>query len=163
MDSTIIVGIIGALSALGGTYLGHRLSKNITVEQGKNLFKSAALDKRLEVNQTAFTFALEFTSAANHPDTHEQFFRDCHTFWSENCLYMHPEVMTAFHSAYMRAPDWVYTRQSYKTGDITREEFKDLWNNFAFLPRQIFNAVGFQWSGEFPSENISPDVENNES
>ena len=77
-------------------------SKLLEELKSKHQLKLAAIDKRLDVHQEAFTLWRRLMSKAH---TEEVFgvVMECQTWWEENCLYLEPSARTAFSDAYHSA------------------------------------------------------------
>lgn len=63
-----------------------------------NSLRMAAIDKRLQVHQEAFTLWKELFSAV-HTEKIGDVVMKCQNWWNENCLYLSPESREAFHTA----------------------------------------------------------------
>jgi hypothetical protein len=79
----------------------------LLVEQFKatQQLRFAALDKRLQIHQEAFTHWLELTASlsSRDPDRVKNAAEACDSWWKVNCLYLEPEVRVIFHHAVIRA------------------------------------------------------------
>ena len=62
----------------------------------------AALDARLEAQQTAFSLWKELYNSVHTPQVHEVVAR-AQRFWNSRCLYLTPEARKAFYEAYYAA------------------------------------------------------------
>ncbi len=119
----VLVLIVAGLSSFLGSYLRKKgenvaTKEDITlitqkVESVKSSFqekieslrekkelKIAALDKRLEAHQQAFTLWRELLSYAHDEDHHMDYVLKCQDWWNHNCLYLDSESRKAFRSAY---------------------------------------------------------------
>ncbi len=70
--------------------------------KSKHQMKLAAIDKRLEVHQKAFSLCWELVNKVHTEDVHSTVIK-CQTWWVENCLYLEPEAREAFSKAYHSA------------------------------------------------------------
>lgn len=70
--------------------------------RNKNQLRVAALEKRLEVHQKAFTTWLELSRAVHTPEIHQKVMA-CQEFWRQNCIYLESSVRDAFVAAYHAA------------------------------------------------------------
>ncbi len=62
--------------------------------KAKNQLRLAALDKRLQAHQEAFTLWRELFSAIHSPDIGKAVI-NCQEWWGKNCIYLEPEVREA--------------------------------------------------------------------
>ncbi len=77
---------------------------NLLVEQirGNNQLRTAALEKRLQAHQEAFTLWRKLLHSV-HEDGIVKIVIECQDWWDKNCLYLTPEARTAFNAAYHNA------------------------------------------------------------
>ena len=94
-----ISGFMGVL----GTVLGASISQfalwSISKQEAFDKFRLAALDKRLEVHQQAFTLWRELMWSTNEERKLSEEIRKCQLFWKENCLYLDPKSRSSCLSA----------------------------------------------------------------
>ena len=81
--------------------------------KAKNQLRLAALDKRLQVHQEAFTLWRELFGAIHSPDIGKAVII-CQEWWGKNCIYLEPEVRRAFTDAYTAANMHASILQSYR-------------------------------------------------
>jgi hypothetical protein len=79
---------------------------NLIIEQFKGLhqLRLAALDKRLEAHQKAFSLWRELSSSIMNEKDVMIIALKCEDWWWENCLYLDAEPREAFWSAFRLAP-----------------------------------------------------------
>jgi len=70
--------------------------------RNRNQLRLAALDKRLEVHQNAFTLWRKMHNAL-HGETLMDAVVECQDFWTTSCLYLEPRVREAFSVAFHSA------------------------------------------------------------
>jgi hypothetical protein len=63
----------------------------------------AAIDKRLEVHQKAYSIWVELRSMAHKHDEIGRYVMFCQKWWDDNCLYLAPKARKAFKHAYICA------------------------------------------------------------
>jgi hypothetical protein len=91
-------------------------------DQRRHQLSMAALDKRLEVHQKAFSLWRQMMSQANAQDNF-QFFKGCELWWEENCLYLSTEAGFAF----KRAMTAAYLHSELKAaGGLDKENWKEI-------------------------------------
>lgn len=90
LASTLVVSIVGGSVALFGNYLVSRY-------QESNKFRLAALDKKLEAHQKAFTLWHKLLFSLSDNDKCNNAIEECQDWWFANCLYLPPEVRRKFY------------------------------------------------------------------
>ncbi|WP_445286549.1 hypothetical protein [Variovorax atrisoli] len=68
----------------------------------RNQLRMAAVDRRLQVHQEAFTMLRELVRVAHGPEIGKQVIA-CQEWWEKNCLYLEPQAREAFSNAYFAA------------------------------------------------------------
>ena len=100
--------------------------KALEEHKQQNQLKFAALDRRLEVAQEAFsTWWGLFTGL--YSDQLEQRIQECQAFWVENCLYLSEEASFAYRAAYQAAGDHKYLKEAAALDSST---IGDVQSNF---------------------------------
>lgn len=82
------IGLLGTIFGVGITQFT-QWSMFKQEETGK--FRLAAVDKRLEVHQKAFTLWRELMWSVNDEKRLSEAIPQCQHFWKENCLYLDPK------------------------------------------------------------------------
>ncbi len=88
--------VIGSLISEGSHYLSAR-------EERRNQLRLAALDRRLQAHQEAFSFWKRIMNNLSNPVKEGQIVIACQEWWDNNCLYLTPDAREAFFQAYMTA------------------------------------------------------------
>jgi hypothetical protein len=80
---------------------------NLIMEQfkGRNQLKLAAIDKRLEAHQRAFSLWRELSSSIMTGKNINIISKKCEDWWWENCFYLDAESSNAFWDAFRLAPE----------------------------------------------------------
>lgn len=68
----------------------------------RNQLRMAAIDRRLQAHQDAFTMLRELVKHAHGPELGKQVIL-CQDWWEKNCLYLEPQARQAFSDAYSSA------------------------------------------------------------
>jgi hypothetical protein len=68
----------------------------------RNQLRMAAIDRRLQAHQDAFTMLRELVRHAHGPEIGKQV-KACQEWWEKNCLYLEPQAREAFSDAYFSA------------------------------------------------------------
>ena len=117
-------------------------------DQRRHQLSMAALDKRLEVHQKAFSLWRQMMSQANAQDNF-QFFKTCELWWEENCLYLSTEAGLAFRRAMTAA----YLHGELKgSGGV---DYKENWKEITSAGEVIAKAVQLPGLG---LESIGPQL-----
>jgi hypothetical protein len=80
----------------------YRFSTDLEDHRTKNLLRMAALDKRLQAHQEAFSLWRELFFSLNTTEVREVVVR-CQVWWNKNCLYLEPEARAAFNTCIFNA------------------------------------------------------------
>ena len=111
--------------------------------QLSNQLKLAALDKRLQKHQEAYTLWRKLIFSIHHDEKRNwEAVQACQNWWEENCLYLGHEARWAFHTAINLASDF---------RSIPREETKErreLFNGIKMAGDKILEGVKLPSLGE---------------
>jgi hypothetical protein len=113
----------------------HDYSALLEQLKARNQLRMAALDKRLQVHQEAFTnWRKLFTS---NPEDMDAVAQQCRDWWNLNCLYLEPQVR----EAYLDAVSQEYRRRALQSR-MTLAQFlpEQIEKMFAF-PNLLFKAI----------------------
>ena len=102
----------------------------------RNSLRVAAIDKRLQVHQEAFTHWRELMSKTHTDDVGKEVLI-CQTWWEQNCLYLEPEVRSAFVDAYSAAAMHNQLVRSRPEYTVVQEN----WKRVTRFPDLLFAAV----------------------
>lgn len=90
LAATLVVSIIGGGVALVCNYV-------LTRYQETNKFRLAALDRKLEAHQKAFTLWHRLRFSLSDNEKCNIAIQECQSWWIENCLYLPPNVRKEFY------------------------------------------------------------------
>lgn len=96
--SEAIIGLAGTTLGVGLTMAYQWFTFRL---QRKDQFRLAALDKRLEKHQEAYTLWYELSSLVHKEKERDDKVQECQDWWPKNCLYLDPKARSAFCSAVM--------------------------------------------------------------
>ena len=105
-EIAILTGAIGLLGPLLGVLITIHVQLKISEKERKDKFRLAALDKRLEVHQEAYTLWSNLTKAVSKPEEREKIAHECEEFWKKNCLYLEDKAGDEFQRCYVLANLW---------------------------------------------------------
>jgi len=114
----------------------HQYNVLIKEMEAKQQLRMAAMDKRLEAHQTAFSLWRNVSSAAIHNHKIVPAVLECQKWYNEHCLYLEPEVRVAFVDAFSNA-----LRSNVLLDGGTEEEKETSWSIVTAFPDILFKAV----------------------
>lgn len=97
-EHTALIGIAGTLV---GAMITLAVQWFIAKRQQKDLFRLAALDKRLEKHQEAFALWRRLVSSLQSETRRGESVAECQAWWEQNCLYLTEEVRKGFYHAFI--------------------------------------------------------------
>lgn len=108
----------------------------LEASKARHQLRLAAIDKRLEAHQEALRLWRSMYSAV-HTSEIGKAVMECQDWWTENCLYLEPEVRIAFSDAYTAAQ----CHSSYLNDHTNPQLAKNNWEVIIDFPNQLFAAV----------------------
>lgn len=104
--------------------------------KAKHQLRLAAIDRRLEAHQEAFTLWRELL-AHTHTEEVGKAVIKCQDWWEKNCLYLEPNVREAFSDAYSAA----HTHNALLQGRSNVELVKENWERITKAGQIILEAA----------------------
>ena len=104
--------------------------------KAKHQLRLAAIDRRLEAHQEAFTLWRELMNHVHTKDVGKAVLK-CQAWWEKNCLYLEPEVREAFSDAYSAA----HTHSALVKGRENVEPVKENWQRIIKAGQIILQAA----------------------
>lgn len=104
--------------------------------RARNQLRMAALDRRLEAHQEAFTLWRELLGAV-HSDKVGDVVLKCQTWWERNCLYLSPLVRESFSDAYSSA----HSHHAYLQSRADSKLVQENWARIMKAGNDIVTAV----------------------
>jgi hypothetical protein len=132
----------------------HQYNVLIKEMEAKQQLRMAAMDKRLEVHQTAFTLWRTVSSAAIHNNKIVPAVLECKKWYHEHCLYLEPEVRVAFVNAFTQA-----LQSNLLLDGGTTEEKKASWDVVNAFPDILFKAVHLPGISNAEVNAVTADIE----
>lgn len=130
----------------------------------RNQLRIAAIEKRLEVHQKAYSLWTELRSKAHDSENIGQFVIMCQKWWDENCLYLEPQARKAFKHAYICAnnhKDFLNERQlliaDKKAIDDINKTIKENWADISKAGPAIVEGIELPTIGEEETKTIDVD------
>ena len=104
--------------------------------KARHQLRLAAVDRRLQAHQEAFTLWRK-VMAATHTDDIGKVVIDCQSWWEQNCIYLEPGVREAFVTAYGAAND----HNSLVKGRVEVSVIQSNWKSITAFPNVLFQAI----------------------
>ena len=104
--------------------------------KARHQLRLAAVDRRLQAHQEAFTLWRK-VMAATHTDDIGKVVIDCQSWWEQNCIYLEPGVREAFVRAYGAAND----HNSFVRGRVEVSVIQSNWKSITAFPNVLFQAI----------------------
>lgn len=165
--SIFIIGIIVLIASFLGSYIrrkGQNLAtkediseitekiegiradyaKQIENHSHHNRLKVAALDKRLEAHQHAYTLWLQLRRSVHNKDKNTDMVIKCQKWWEGNCLYLDMESRKAF----MSSIHAVALHPDLTGGQALKEEVKENWRYINECGEILIRGAGLPSFGE---------------
>jgi hypothetical protein len=117
---------------------GVRVQYTMLVEEFKarHQLRMAALDRRLQAHQEAFTYWRELFGNT-HSDEVGKSVIECQSWWEKNCLYLEPKVRQAFVDAYSAA----HSHNQLVRSRANAEDVQKSWARITKFPDILFEAI----------------------
>jgi hypothetical protein len=112
--------LVGLLGVVIGVLMSEYSHKQSAREDRRNQLRLAALDRRLQAHQDAYSLwrrILKDLDTAKIGDT----VMECQEWWNNNCLYLTPDARQAFVQAYLTASSRAVVMGSRDVNLISRE------------------------------------------
>jgi hypothetical protein len=104
--------------------------------KARHQLRVAAIDRRLQAHQEAFTLWREVMSNV-HSERIGPTVLKCQDWWERNCLYLEPEVRESFVKSYSAA----HGHHVYLLNRSDAELAKANWNDITQFPTVLFKAI----------------------
>lgn len=104
--------------------------------RAKHQLRMAALDRRLQAHQEAFTLWREILGAL-HTEKIGKVVIKCQEWWEKNCLYLEPKVRDAFVAAYSAA----HSHHAYVQARAESKMLNENWDLITKFPNLLFEAI----------------------
>lgn len=140
----VIVPLVSAI--MGGVISAHIAAVNqsrITEKRFQHELKLAALDKRLEVHQQAYTWWLNvLRSLFEKEKLHKEILPSAYKWWDENCLYLHKNVAHKLRAAFLIAGTYEVMADAYRGQPNGADSIERMHLDIASVGPLIQAAVG---------------------
>lgn len=137
-------GFMGVVGTVLGAAISQFTQWSMFKREETAKFRLAALDKRLEVHQKAYTLWQELMSSLYDDDRRPNAITECETFLMNNCLYIDEKARTPCHSAIYNA---ILVGQTGHAMD--RDERAQILTEMGEALHSLETAVGLPAIGDF--------------
>lgn len=104
--------------------------------KAKHQLRVAAIDRRLQAHQEAFTLWRELFGSVHTEEVGRAVIK-CQEWWERNCLYLEPNVREAFVASYSAA----HLHHALVQARSDSEILKDNWKLITKFPNVLFEAI----------------------
>lgn len=151
----LLTALLSALAGLLGVYVGSRL---VTTSQARlarldweHQLRMAALEKRLEKHQEAFSLWWRLLGALHTGDLKQRVI-ECQTWWAGNCVFLSPEIAGRFVQTYRAADNHADLLAIWKSNGRV-EDSQKVRDNF-----DIIRDLGPRIEAAVALPNVTPHV-----
>ncbi|MCZ2123677.1 MAG: hypothetical protein LC108_15580 [Anaerolineales bacterium] len=141
--------LLSLISAIIGGLIATSSQAWVSVQNRENQLRLAALDKRLEAHQQAYTHWRKLVSNATNKDTINKIVLEAQTWWEENCLYLDAKSRAAFYQSLSSASGHHLILKSGPHDQVTKS-----WNKIIKAGEIIVTGVSLPTIGEFEIKSI---------
>jgi hypothetical protein len=120
--------------------ISHQNAALIEQLKSRHQLRVAAIDKRLQAHQEAFTLWRRLVGAVHEGDITAVVI-ECQTWWERNTLYLEPEVREAFNRAYFAANGHKSLLDVSDRSDVNIKAVQDNWKLIMATGDVIMEAV----------------------
>src|SRR5688572_29592458 len=95
--------LLSLISAIIGGLIATSSQAWVSAQDRENQLRLAAIDKRLETHQQAYSLWRKLIGSMGDRKKLESVILECQDWWNNNCLYLEPKSRKAFYDAYSNA------------------------------------------------------------
>jgi len=117
--------LLSLISAIVGGLIATTSQVWVSEQDRRNQLRLAALEKRLQAHQEAYTFWRKLKFNAANEKTIGKIVEDSQTWWEENCIYLDPKAREAFFRAILSASDHIAFLNA-RDMNVIEENFKTI-------------------------------------
>ena len=123
----------------------------IEESKAKHQLRMAALDRRLQAHQEAFTLWRKLLGGTYSEEIGEVVL-ECQAWWEKNCLYLEPKVRDAFVAAYSAA----HSHHAYVQTRTDSKIIAENWELITKFPNVLFEAIQLPPLSETETKALIP-------
>jgi len=141
--------LLSLISAIIGGLIATSSQAWVSVQNRQNQLRLAAIEKRLQAHQKAYTLWRKLIWSLNDEKKLGDAVLECQAWWENNCLYLDPDSRKAFVQAYLNAVDHpVYLRARDAAGI---KQIREIIDNAG---KSIVMGVALPTIGEFETKLV---------
>ena len=122
--------------------------------KARHQLRLAAVDRRLQAHQEAFTLWRK-VMAATHTEDVGRIVIECQSWWEQNCIYLEPSVREAFVTAYGAA----HSHNSLVKGRVEISMIQSNWKSITEFPNVLFQAIQLPGLSELEAKALGVKAE----
>lgn len=153
VDSKSAIGMIGVTV---GALISEFFSYFINETNYKKQLRLAALDKRLEAHQQAYTLWCEIKSSISNQEEINDVVQNARIWWQKNCLFLGPKSRAAFFNC-LQYTGYYITMSNTSSIRNNKKEIRESWNTIMLPGRTLVEEVNLPSFGE--EEYIKSEME----
>lgn len=150
LPSEAVATFIGVLA---GTAIAGSIQYWLSESERRHKLRLAALDKRLQAHQEAYSLWRKLLFADKQGDGVHDVVSECQDWWETNCLYLSSEAREAFRKAYHSANDHAVFLRTHQESALIRAAWADVQRAGEIIVR----GVHLPTIGEAEGKRIGPD------
>lgn len=125
----------------------HEYSTLVEELKARHQLRMAALDKRLQAHQEAFTYWRKLTTGSEDSGSAVL---ACQSWWEANCLYLEPSVRQAFLVAFTNEQ----MRSQFVRAGASSEYITNAWEKVMAFPPILFEAIHLPALSEVEAKSL---------
>lgn len=103
----------------------------------RNQLRLAALERRLEIHQQAYTLWVKLVQSVFDRQAVFKVAAECQEWWMSHCLYLEAEPRAAFRQAYMVATDHHELVRNRESADLVKQSWATIWKVGELIDRAV--------------------------
>lgn len=140
ISTDAVSALLGVL--IGGVITGY-IQYLISEADRRHELRTAALDKRLQSHQEAYTLWRKLLFANKKNDDLHDVIMECQEWWDNNCLYLTASARRAFQKAYMSAGEHASFLAIHAESKLVKAAFEDVTKAGAIIVEGVnLPAIG---------------------
>lgn len=125
------------LGVLIGSVIAGYIQYWVAEADRRHQLRTAALDKRLQSHQEAYTLWRKLLFANKKTNEINEVILESQTWWEENCLYLTASARRAFQQAYMSAGDHAGFLAMHADNELVKAAFEDVTKAGAIIVKGV--------------------------
>jgi hypothetical protein len=147
--------LLSLISAIVGGLIVTSSQAWISGQDRKNQLRLAALDKRLEAHQHAYSLWRKLISNAADKSAISPIVMSAQIWWEDNCLYLEPQSREAFYQSLINASNHHFILQSGSNDLVTKN-----WNTILRAGPLLVTGVSLPTIGDLENKSVADLLKN---